>query len=93
MTNVRTLLANPALLSGLLRTAMILVVSFGFTISQPQQDAVLAFVEVLILVVGSLALTGVTLARTTPVASPVLPEGTVVEVVTPEGQPNKAVIV
>jgi hypothetical protein len=41
----------------------------------------------------SLLLTGVTLAKTTPVSNPTLPEGTVVEVLTPEGQPNRTAVV
>jgi hypothetical protein len=38
-------------------------------------------------------LTGVTMSKATPIANPTLPEGTVVEVVTPEGQPNRTAVV
>jgi len=82
-----TFLNDPALIVGLVRAALILAVSFGVYITQDQQDALLAFVGAL-LAVMSLALTAVTRAKTTPVANPVLPTGTTVEVTTPEGQPN-----
>lgn len=82
---MRTLLDDPALLVGLIRTAMILAVSFGAAITEPQQAAILAFAGALTAVL-SLLLTGVTRRLTTPVANPTLPEGTSVIVQTPEGQ-------
>ena len=81
------LLQDPALIVGLVRATLILVVSFGVAITQAQQDSLLMFVGAL-LAVMSIALTAVTRAKTTPVANPVLPTGTTVEVTTPEGQPN-----
>ena len=86
------LLSNPALLVGLIRAVLILLVTFGVAISQEQQDATLMLVGSFLAVV-SLVLTGVTMSKTTPVANPTLPEGTVVEVLTPEGQPNRTAVV
>ena len=60
--------------------------------TQAQQDSILEPVGAA-LAVMSLLLTGVTLAKTTPVSNPTLPEGTVVEVLTPEGQPNRTAVV
>jgi hypothetical protein len=81
------LLADPALVVGLIRAALILLVSFGVYVTQDQQDALLAFVGAF-LAVMSLVLTGVTVSRTTSKANPVLSSGTTVEVITPEGQQN-----
>ena len=86
------LLSNPALLVGLIRAILIFAISFGVAISQEQQDATLMLVGSFLAVV-SLLLTGVTMSKTTPVANPTLPEGTVVEVLTPEGQPNRTAVV
>jgi hypothetical protein len=88
---VSGLLQDPALVVGLIRAVLILLVSFGVAITQAQQDSVLMLTGA-VLAVMSIILTGVTRIKTTPVANPVLPEGSVVEVVTPEGQPNKAVV-
>jgi len=82
------LLKDPALIVGLIRAALILAVSFGVAITQQQQDAVLMFVGAFLAVL-SLALTAVTVSRTTSSSAPTLDEGTVVTVVTPAGQPNK----
>ena len=86
------LLANPALVVGLVRAALILLVTFGVAVTGAQQDSILELVGA-VLAVMSLLLTGVTLAKTTPVSNPTLPEGTVVEVVTPDGQPNRTAVV
>jgi len=86
------LLKDPALIVGLVRAALILAVSFGVAITQQQQDAVLMFVGAFLAVL-SLALTAVTVAKTTSKANPVLHAGTTVEVITPEGQPNKLTVV
>jgi len=86
------LLSNPALLVGLVRALLILLVTFGVAVTQAQQDSILELVGTALAVV-SLLLTGVTLAKTTPESNPTLPEGTVVEVVTPEGQPNRTAVV
>jgi hypothetical protein len=82
------LLKDPALVIGLIRAALILAVSFGVYVTQDQQDAILMFTAAL-LAVMSLVLTGVTVSKTTSSSAPVLDEGTVVTIVTPEGQPNK----
>jgi len=87
---MKALLNDPALLVGLIRALMILVVSFGAAITNDQQAAILEFVGVLIAVL-SILLTGVTRALTTPVSAPSLPQGTTVDVVTPEGEPNTSV--
>jgi hypothetical protein len=84
------ILANPAALTGLVRALMILATTFGVGFTDPQIAAVIEAVG-LFLAFLSLVLTGVTMRLTTPVATPVLPQGTVVEVVTPEGQPNASV--
>jgi hypothetical protein len=84
------LLKDPALLVGLIRTAMILAVSFGIMLTDEQQAAVIGFAGALMAVL-SIALSAVTRSLTTPVAAPVLPQGTQVEVITPEGQPNESV--
>ena len=86
------LLKDPALIVGLVRAILIFAISFGVAITQEQQDATLMLVGSVLAVV-SLVLTGVTMSKTTPVANPTLPEGTVVEVVTPEGQPNRTAVV
>lgn len=86
------LLKDPALLVGLVRAILIFAISFGVAITQAQQDATLMLVGSVLAVV-SLLLTGVTMSKTTPVSNPSLPEGTVVEVVTPEGQPNRTAVV
>ncbi len=85
------LLKDPALIVGLVRATLILLVSFGVFITQDQQDALLAFVGAFLAVL-SLVLTGVTVSKTTSKANPSLKEGTVVEVITPEGQPNKVTV-
>jgi hypothetical protein len=85
---IERLLQDPALIVGLIRAALILAVSFGVGITQAQQDSLLIFVGALLAVV-SLALTGVTMSKTTPVANPTLPAGTTVIVETPAGEPNR----
>ncbi|HSW41778.1 MAG TPA: hypothetical protein VLM76_04650 [Patescibacteria group bacterium] len=86
------LLKDPALIVGLVRALLIFAISFGVAITQEQQDATLMLVGSALAVV-SLVLTGVTMSKTTPIANPTLPEGTVVEVLTPEGQPNRTAVV
>jgi hypothetical protein len=83
-----TLLNDPALIVGLVRATLILLVSFGFALTQEQQDSLLMFVGALLAVL-SVVLTAVTVKLTTPVAKPSLPEGTIVNVVTPGDAPNK----
>jgi hypothetical protein len=79
------LLNDPALLVGLVRSILILLISFGVAVTQAQQDSILMFVGAVLAVV-SIVLTGVTRAVTTPTANPVLPTGTTVNVTTPKGQ-------
>jgi hypothetical protein len=79
---VSKLIQNPALLVGLVRSVLILVVSFGVALSQAQVDATLGVVGSF-LAVASLVLTGVTLRTTTSTANPKLNVGTVVT--TPSG--------
>lgn len=86
------LLKDPALVVGLIRAALILAVSFGIYVTQEQQDAILMFTAALLTVV-SLVLTGVTVSKTTSNTSPSLKQGTTVEVITPEGQPNRLTVV
>lgn len=86
--NWKSLIDNPALLNGLVRAIFLVAVSFGVTLGQDQQDGILTLLGATIAVVGSLILTAQTVSQTTPVAAPVLPTGTDVTVVTPEGQPN-----
>jgi hypothetical protein len=86
-----TLLNDPALIVGLVRAGLILAVSFGVGFTQAQQDSLLIFVGAL-LAVMSVVLTAVTRKLTTPVAQPTLPEGTIVEIVTPAGLPNKSTV-
>jgi hypothetical protein len=88
---MNALLSDPALIVGLVRAGIILAVSFGVGISQAQQDSLLMFVGALLAVV-SLALTGVTLQKTTPKDNPSVLEGTIVNVVTPAGEPNRTVV-
>jgi hypothetical protein len=85
------LLADPALIVGLVRAGIILAVSFGVGITQAQQDSLLVFVGAFLAVV-SLLLTGVTLSKTTPKATPTLDQGTVVTVVTPGDAPNTVAV-
>jgi hypothetical protein len=87
---MNSLLNDPALWIGVIRTGMILLVSFGVAITEPQQAAVLAFAGA-VMAILSLALSGVTRKLTTPTAAPVLPQGTTVEVVTPAGRDNQSV--
>ena len=81
------IIKDPALIVGLIRAALILLVSFGVYVTQEQQDAILMFTGA-VLAVLSLVLTAVTVSRTTSKANPVLTAGTTVEVITPEGLPN-----
>lgn len=81
------IIKDPALIVGLIRAGLILLVSFGVYVTQEQQDAILMFTAALLAVL-SLVLTAVTVSRTTSKANPVLPSGTTVEVITPEGQAN-----
>jgi hypothetical protein len=57
------LLSNPALLVGLIRAVLILLVTFGVAVTQAQQDSILELVGA-VLAVMSLLLTGVTLTKT-----------------------------
>ena len=86
----RAILANPAVLTGLIRAILILLVTFGVGVSQPQQDSVLEAVGALLAVI-SLVMTGVTTTLTTSRDKPTLDEGTNVEVITPTGEPNRNV--
>jgi hypothetical protein len=86
-----TLLNDPALIVGLVRATLILLVSFGFALTQEQQDSLLMFVGALLAVL-SVVLTAVTVKLTTPKANPSVLEGTIVNVVTPEGEPNRTVV-
>ena len=88
---MQALLANPALLVGLIRAVLILLITFGVAVTQAQQDSILELVGA-VLAVMSLVLTGVTLQKTTPTANPSVPEGTIVNVITPEGQPNRTTV-
>lgn len=85
------LLKDPALIVGLIRAALILLVSFGVYVTQEQQDAILMFTGALLAVL-SLVLTGVTVSKTTSVTKPTLKEGTAVEVITPQGRPNRIAV-
>jgi hypothetical protein len=85
--NLKALLDNPAVVVGLVRAGLILLISFGVAITTSQQDAILQATGALLAVI-SLVLTGVTAKVTTPKAAPTLDEGTVVNVVTPEGIDN-----
>lgn len=91
MTSIRALLTNPAVVVGLVRALLILVTTFGVGLVQAQQDSILEAVGAF-LAVASLVLTGVTTVNTTPQAKPVLPEGTVVEIVTAPGERNKVAV-
>jgi hypothetical protein len=81
------IIKDPALIVGLIRAGLILLVSFGVYVTQEQQDAILMFTAALLAVL-SLILTAVTVSKTTSKANPVLSSGTTVEVITPEGQQN-----
>jgi len=81
------LLENPALLVGLVRAALILLVTFGVAVTQAQQDSILELMGAFLAVL-SLILTGVTLNVTTPTSNPTIEQGTTFTVVTPDGQPN-----
>lgn len=86
------LLANPAVIIGLARSVMILLVTFGVGIAAPQQAAILDAVGAF-LSAASLIFTGVTATITTPKATPTLDSGTLVKIITPEGTPNKTQVV
>lgn len=86
------LLKDPALVVGIVRSVLILLVSFGIGLTDPQVQAILNLTGLLLAGI-SLALTGVTRATTTPTANPSLEQGTLVTVVTPSNEPNKHVIV
>jgi hypothetical protein len=75
-------------LGGLLSTGVALVAIFVPGLTPETQAVVIAFGNALILT-GSVLYAR---ARSTPIAAPVLDEGTRVKVVTPEGQPNKSVV-
>ncbi len=86
--NFRALLDNPAVIIGLIRSALILGTTFGVAISTEQQDGILQMVGAF-LAVASLVLTSVTAAITTPKETPTLDEGTEVKVLTPKGEANR----
>ena len=90
--NLRALLDNPAVLIGLLRSALILATTFGVGITSEQQNGLIETAGAFLAVV-SLALTGVTATVTTPKATPTLVEGTEVKVITPEGEPDRVAVV
>lgn len=89
---MRVLFENPAVLVGVFRALLILLVTFGVALTQAQTDSVLELVGSLLAVI-SLTLTAVTAKITTPKEAPTLPQGTVVKVVTPAGQPDFATII
>ena len=62
---IAAILKDPAIIVGLVRAFIILLVTFGINVQQNQQDAILAFVGVLLTVI-SLGLTGVTYSLTDP---------------------------
>ena len=74
---------QPVLIMTAIQLAIIAACSFGLNLTGQQVGLLILF---------SAALLGI-LANTlvTPVAMPSLPQGTVVEVVTPKGQPNQSV--
>lgn len=67
--NLRALLDNPAVLIGLLRSALILATTFGVGITSEQQNGLIETVGAFLAVL-SLALSGVTASVTTPKAVP-----------------------
>lgn len=71
MEAIKNVLADPAVIVGLVRASLILVVSFGVAITQEQTDALLAFTGA-VLAVLSIVLTSVTYANTNPKADSVL---------------------
>ena len=71
---------EPAAIAAFIAIAINLAISFGLQLTVEQIALINA------LVVGALGL--IVRQVVTPVANPVLPEGTQVEVVTPAGQPN-----
>ena len=76
---------EPAAIAAFIAIAVNLAITFGLNLSADQVALINA------LVVAGLAL--IVRQSVTPVADPVLPQGTSVEVVTPQGQPNKTVTV
>lgn len=62
---IAAILKDPAVIVGLVRATIILLITFGVSITQAQQDAVLQTVGALLAVV-SLVLTGVTYNLTIP---------------------------
>lgn len=90
--SLANLLKDPALVVGLVRAVLIVATSFGVQITTDQQSSLLTLTG-LALAIISLVLTGVTSSLTTSVASPSLPEGTTVDVITPVDEPNRTVTV
>ena len=71
-------------LGGLLTTGIALLAIFVPDLTQAAQLAIIAFGNAVILTVVVLYAR----AKSTPIAKPTLDQGTIVTVVTPEGQPN-----
>lgn len=71
MATIKTVLSDPAIVVGLVRSIMILAVSFGVALSQDQVDAVLATVGAGLAFL-SLALSAVTYSNTNPKTDSVL---------------------
>lgn len=75
---------EPVATGGIVQMGIAMFVAFGLGWTGEQVGAVVALSAAL--------LSWIARKQTTPTANPVLPEGTVVEIVTPEGQPNKGTI-
>jgi hypothetical protein len=71
-------------IGGLLTTGIALLAVFVPGLTQEAQIALIAFGNALVLTVVVLYAR----AKSTPIAKPTLDQGTIVTVVTPEGQPN-----
>jgi hypothetical protein len=81
----------PALITGAVAALANLALAFGLTITQAQVNAINAAVLPVMLVMAALG-TWWARRKSTPVASPTLPQGTTVTVVTPGDSPNEAVV-
>jgi len=76
---------EPVLTLAIVQMALALAVSFGLGWTGEQVGAVVAFTAALL---GWIAR-----RQVTPLSAPSLPEGTMVEVVTPKGEPNRTAVV
>lgn len=70
-------------------SALTMITLFGVNLSPEQTAAVLGFGNAIIL----LAVMIYSRARSTSLATPTIPQGTAVTVLTPEGEPNQTVVV